>query len=56
MGIGFSLLLAGAALPFIMVFNMVESTLALNILAVLCSVGGVAMGLLGMNQYGRWRK
>jgi len=55
-GIGFGLLIVGAVLPFMMVINLVQSTLALNFVAVLASVGGITMGLLGMTLYRRSRK
>lgn len=54
--IGFGLLIIGAVLPFLMVIGLVGSTMGLNLLAVLCSVGGITMGMLGLTQYGRWRK
>jgi len=56
MGIGFGHLVIGAVLPFMMVINVIQSTLALNLLAVLCSVGGITVGMLGLTQYGRWRR
>jgi membrane associated rhomboid family serine protease len=55
-GIGLGLLLVGAVLPFMMVINLVKSTLPLNLVAVLASVGGITMGLLGMTLYRRTRK
>jgi membrane associated rhomboid family serine protease len=55
-GIGLGLLLVGAVLPFMMVINLVQSTLPLNLVAVLASVGGITMGLLGMTLYRRTRK
>jgi membrane associated rhomboid family serine protease len=55
-GIGLGLLVIGAVLPFMMVINLVQSTLPLNLVAVLASVGGITMGLLGMTLYRRSRK
>ena len=49
--IGFGLLLAGAVLPFVMVIGYVESTLFLNLLAVICTISGIVVGFLGMSQY-----
>jgi hypothetical protein len=48
---GFALLLAGAVLPFVMVIGFVESTLFLNLLAVICTISGIVVGFLGMTQY-----
>jgi hypothetical protein len=54
--IGFLLLLAGAVLPFVMVINLLESTLFLNIVSVLCTVSGIILGFLGITQYARNRR
>jgi len=50
-GLDFGLLIIGAVLPFVMVVGLVQSTLALNLVAVICSVGGITVGLLGMTLY-----
>jgi hypothetical protein len=55
-GIGFGLLLIGAVLPFVMVINLIESTLFLNLVAVLCTISGITTGFLGITQYRRPRK
>jgi hypothetical protein len=54
--IGFGLLVVGAVLPFMMVISLVESTWFFIAISVLCSVGGITVGLLGITQYGRSRK
>jgi len=36
-----------------MIVGLVQSTMALNLVAVICSVGGITVGLLGMTQYRR---
>jgi hypothetical protein len=51
---GFGLLLIGAALPFIMIFNLLPSILLLNLACVFAQVGGVALGLLGITHYGQY--
>jgi type IV secretory pathway TrbD component len=48
---GFALLLAGAVLPFVMVIGLVESTLFLNLLAVIATISGITVGFLGMALY-----
>ena len=54
--IGFGLLLIGAVLPFLMVIDLVESTLPLNFLAVMSSIAGLTLGFLGITQYMRRQK
>jgi hypothetical protein len=49
--IGFALLLAGAILPFLMLVGIVESTLFTNLVAVLCSIGGLTTGFMGIVSY-----
>ena len=46
--IGFFLVLLGAALPFLMVLGVIESTLFLNFLAFASSVAGIFLGVVGM--------
>jgi hypothetical protein len=54
---GFGLLLAGAVLPFVMVIGYVQSTLFLNLVAVIFTISGIVVGFLGMSQYrSRFRK
>lgn len=49
--VGFALLLAGAILPFLMLVGIVESTLFTNLVAVVCSIGGLTMGFMGIVSY-----
>jgi hypothetical protein len=55
-GIGFGLLVIGAVLPFAIIINLVESTLFVNVVSVLATVGGITMGLLGMTLFRRHGK
>jgi hypothetical protein len=48
--IGFGLLIIGVVLPFLMVIELVESTLFLNFLAVACSIAGLTTGFVGITQ------
>jgi heme/copper-type cytochrome/quinol oxidase subunit 4 len=48
--IGFVLLIIGSVLPFLMVIDLVESTLFLNFLAVTSSIAGLTVGFLGITQ------
>lgn len=47
---GFGLLVIGVILPFLMILELLESTLFLNFLAVASSVAGLIAGLLGITQ------
>ena len=49
--IGFVLLVLGALLPFLMLLDLIESTLFLNIISVICSVGGLTVGFIGLTSY-----
>ena len=49
--IGFALLVLGALLPFLMLLDLIESTLFLNIISVICSVGGLTVGFIGLTSY-----
>ena len=51
--IGFILLLLGVILPFLMLIGLVETNLPLNIVAVVCSVAGLATGFMGLATYMR---
>ena len=53
--IGFALLLIGAILPFLMVIELVESTLFLNGVAVVSSITGLTTGFIGVATYIRRR-
>ena len=50
-GIGFVLVLFGAAAPFLMVMRIVPSTFFLNFLSYAASVSGVILGLIGSILY-----
>ncbi len=54
--IGFALLLLGFILPFLMVLQLLESTLLLNFIAYLTSFFGLLAGLSGIVTYARERK
>jgi len=49
--IGFALLVLGALLPFLMLLDLIQSTLFLNIISVICSVGGLTVGFIGLSSY-----
>jgi hypothetical protein len=55
-GIGFVLVLIGAALPILMVIHVVESTFFLNLVAYSSSVAGLFLGLLGGVSFVRSRR
>jgi len=46
-GIGFVLVLAGAAIPLLMVVHVIESTWALNFFSFAASMVGLMLGLAG---------
>lgn len=50
------LLLIGVILPFLMVLELLESTLPLNFVAALSSTMGIIIGFTGIVQYMRARK
>ena len=50
------LLITGVVLPFLMVLQLLESTLALNFIAALSSPVGLILGFIGIAQYRRGRK
>ena len=49
--IGFVLLVLGALLPFLMLLDMIRSTLLLNTISVICSTGGLTVGFIGIASY-----
>ena len=51
--IGFVLLFLGAILPFLMLIGLVESTLFLNLVAVVCTISGLTTGFMGIASYRR---
>jgi len=46
-----ALLLIGVALPFLMVMEQIDSTIALNFLSQVCSISGLIIGFIGIAQY-----
>jgi len=48
--IGLGLLVIGVVLPFLMVIELLESTLFLNFLAVVSSIAGLVTGFVGITQ------
>ena len=50
------LFFAGAALPFLMVVGVLESTLFLSFLAYGSSVTGLVVGYTGLSQYSQDRR
>jgi len=50
-GIGFILVLIGAVLPFLIVFEILPSTFLLNFLAYGTSVAGIFLGIIGVATY-----
>ena len=48
--IGFALLVIGVILPFLMVLELLESTLFLNFVAVASSLAGLVAGFVGITQ------
>ena len=54
--LGFVLLVIGFILPFLMVLQLLESTLPLNFLAYLSSFFGLILGLIGIVTYSRSQK
>jgi hypothetical protein len=47
------LLALGIALPFLMMIQLLESTLLLNFLAYIASMSGLVMGIVGLTMYSR---
>ena len=54
--IGAVLLIVGVVLPWLMVLELVRSTLLLNLVAAMSSTGGLLMGFIGIAMYVRARK
>ena len=49
--IGFSLILAGVVLPFLMVLHILESTFFLNFFSFAAQVAGLFLGFIGSVMY-----
>ena len=54
--VGGLLLVIGAVLPFLMVTQIIESTLALNFVSAIASLLGMVIGLYGLFEYYRASK
>ena len=54
--LGAVLLVLGVVLPFLMVMEMLESTIPLNFVSAGCSTIGLMTGLVGLAQYVRQRR
>jgi hypothetical protein len=54
--LGFVLLLIGFILPFLMVLQILGSTLLLNFVAYLASLFGLVIGIVGLVMYSQARK
>ena len=54
--IGFILVMLGAVLPFLMVLQIIESTLFLNFFAYGASIMGLFLGFIGASQYAREKR
>jgi hypothetical protein len=55
LALGFVLILAGFLLPFFMVLQLLESSLALNFSAYGASLAGLVLSLYGVSHYSRSR-
>lgn len=49
--LGFLLVLIGAVLPFLIVIQVLESTLLLNLIAFVSSTAGIFLGVIGTATY-----
>lgn len=49
--IAFFMLLAGAALPFLIIIGVLESTFLLNFVTYIVSVAGLFLGIIGIAMY-----
>ena len=54
--IGLILMLTGAALPFLMVIRVLESTILVNLVAFVSQVTGLMLGTVGLIFYVNFRK
>ncbi len=52
-GLGFILVLLGALLPWLMVMQVIRSTLFLNFFSFIASVAGILLGIVGAAWYTR---
>ena len=56
LGLGFALILAGFLAPFLMVLQIVESSLVLNVSAYCASLAGLVFGLYGVTNHSSSRE
>jgi heme/copper-type cytochrome/quinol oxidase subunit 4 len=54
--IGFVLVILGAVLPFLMIMQILESTLLLNFFSYFASVAGLFLGFIGATMYVREKR
>ncbi len=54
--IGFVMVLLGAILPFLMVMQILTSTIFLNFFSYALSVGGLILGIMGSAYFVRYRR
>jgi len=54
--VAFVLLLAGMVLPFLMINQVIESTVLSNFIAYACSSAGLITGFIGIATYAKPRK
>lgn len=54
--LGAVLLVLGAVIPFLIVMDILASTIPLNFLSVACSTTGLMTGFVGIAQYMRQRR
>lgn len=55
-GVGFLLVLAGAAIPWLIMLHVIPSTFALNFLSFAASFLGLMLGIAGTAMYVRVRR
>lgn len=56
MAVGVALMVLGLVLPFLMILRILESTLLMNFIAYLASVGGLVVGIIGVVGYARTQR
>ena len=54
--LGVVMLILGAVIPFLIVMEVLRSTIPLNFLSVACSTIGLMAGFVGLAQYVRQRR
>lgn len=56
MALAFVLMLAGVALPLLMLLRIIPTTFALSFLAYAASFGGLILGIIGSAMYARSKR